>query len=289
MTVQVWINGARVEREEARVSVFDRGFLYGDSVFETLRTYGGRPFALAEHLTRLEESAKRVAIRLPVAVEQLAVELERASVESETPESYLRLMVTRGQGELGLDPGTALQPLRVLLVAPLEPLPSSVYEEGISVASFVTARQTDGIAAGAKIGNYLVAVLAAEQARRVGARESLIVDAQGKVTEGATSNVFWVAGGRLWTPGEDAGILAGITRAHILKVAESLGLPVEFRTPDLEELCVADEVFISSSIREIVPVVRIDERNVSSGKPGRITRSVLQAFRAHVRSSVHST
>lgn len=284
---QVWIDGVQVDPNRATVSVFDRGFLYGDSVFETVRTYGGRVFAIDEHLERLEQSARRVLIHLPVALGTLRDELYSAAASSRHPESYLRLMITRGVGTLGLDPSSATRPLRVIIVGPLVPPARSDYEKGIGVATFTSGRHTDTAeVAGAKIGNYLVAVLAAERARAIGAKESLIVDGAGRVAEGATSNFFWVEGAgpaaKLWTPPLEAGILAGITRAHVLRVAGELGLSCAYRVPHLTELKKADEVFVSSSIREILPVVRIDEEPIGVGAPGPVTLRLLDAFRHSV-------
>jgi branched-chain amino acid aminotransferase len=284
MTSLVLIDGRPMSPESAKVSVFDRGFLYGDSVFETLRTYGGRPFALDRHLTRLADSAARVFIELPVSLPQLAREVESAIVGAGNPESYVRLSITRGIGEsLGLDPGLARHPLRVIIVTPLDsPRPES-YRAGVSVITYDTPRVTDGsAAAGAKVGNYLTAVLASQQLRAAGAAEALVLDGRGSVLEGATSNVFAVsADGTLTTPPESDGILLGITRETVLSVAAQLGLPIRIARLPLTDLKAAAEVFISSSIRELLPVVRVDEATIGSGEPGPITQRLLAAFRAH--------
>jgi len=192
-------------------------------------------------------------------------------------------MVTRGHGALGLDPGLAIEPLRVLITTPLAPPPPQVYEEGIGVVTYRVPRLADHTeASGAKLGNYLVAVLATRKAVAVGAKEALIVDTSDSVLEGATSNVFWVdRQGNLSTPGLDAGILGGITRQHVLAVAAELGRSVALRTPSLADLSDAEEVFISSSVRELVPVVTVDGQVIGSGKPGPSTRELLAAFRAH--------
>ena len=285
----VWIDGVAVEPSEARVSVFDRGFLYGDSVFETLRTYDGRAFALAEHLERLARSARLVHIELPVPQDQLRQEVEAAVASAVSRpgvgECYVRLMLTRGIGALGLDPGSAVQPLRVMIVAPLTPPPPEAYTQGIGVITFATRRVGDATpAAGAKVGNYLVAVLAMREAREHAAAEALIVDSAGQVVEGATSNVFVVREGVLLTPSEREGILPGITRRTILEVARELGVEVRFETVAREALSRCEEVFVSSSIREILPVVRIDGAPVGAGAPGPLTLRLLEAFRKRVRA-----
>jgi branched-chain amino acid aminotransferase len=285
MSTVVFIDGRSVKPDEASVSIFDRGFLYGDSVFETVRTYDGRPFALGEHLARLERSAERVLISMPVTRDTLAREVQAAVTEAGNPESYVRIIVTRGSGPLGLDLGFEVNPLRVVIVASLSPPSADAYDKGIAVVTYRTHRVTEATeAAGAKVGNYLVAVLATQHAAAQGAGEALIVDADGHVVEGATSNVFAVVGSSLVTPPEEAGILAGITRARVLEVARELGLPIELRPLGVDELRGANEAFISSSIRELLPVVRLDGQPLGDGAPGPVTRRLLAGFRDKVRN-----
>ena len=229
MGIAVMIDGELRPPGAQLVSVFDRGFLYGDSVFETIRTYGSRPFALREHVERLAWSAGRVFIDVPVSLDSLCEEVERATREAGYPESYLRLMLTRGIGAMGLDPGLSEHPQRVLIVAPLVSPPPEAYRDGVAVITFATQRVGDATgAAGAKVGNYLVAVLAMRQARQAGAVEALIVDHEARVVEGSTSNVFVVQGERLYTPSETDGILPGITRARVLAVAAICAFSASF-------------------------------------------------------------
>jgi branched-chain amino acid aminotransferase len=279
----VAVDGAILAPEQATVSVYDRGFLYGDAVFEVLRTYGGRPFALEEHLARLRRSAERVFIVLPVDDATLGREVAAALVEArrdDSRESYIRIVVTRGSGPLSLDPDTAIHPLRVILVEPVVPPPRDAYLRGVALASISTRRAVDGTAAsGAKVTNYLANLLAVREARARGADEALVVDARGHVVEGASSNVFLVSRGRVATPPESAGILAGITRAHVMAAARDLGFPVEERDVLPDEVYSADEVFITSSIRELLPVVRVDDRVIGSGSPGPLARALHRRFR----------
>lgn len=280
----VVIDGAQRHPNEQVISVFDRGFLYGDSVFETLRTYGGVPFELPLHLARLARSAELVFIELPVTPSELQAEVLAAVATAGNPESYVRVMITRGQGALGLDPALAERPRRVIIVEPLTPPPDHYYSDGVSAITYRTQRSTDSTpAAGAKVGNYLVSVLAVRQARLAGAAEALIVDSRGCLLEGSSSNVFVVTGGKLVTAPESAGILAGITRQHVLALTNPLGITVELRPPSLTEAQHADEIFITSSIRELVPVVRLDRDTIADGRPGPVFRRLLQAFRASVR------
>lgn len=279
----VMLDGRVVPPEQASVSVFDRGFLYGDSVFETIRTYGGVPFALHEHVERLGRSAERVFISMPVPLAVIEAEVVEAVKRAGNPESYVRVMVTRGSGPLGLDSDQVENPMRVIIVAPLVPPPESAYQQGIAVISYRTRRAAeDTEAVGAKVGNYLVAVLAMREARRTGAAEALIVDGAGNVVEGASSNVFAVQGKTLVTPPEDAGILPGITRAHVIEVARELGVPVRLEPLPLASLAGADEVFVSSSIRELLPVVRVDGEPIGAGAPGPLTSRLHWAFRKKV-------
>jgi branched-chain amino acid aminotransferase len=279
------VDGIVAPLAEATVSVLDRGFLYGDSVFETLRTYRGVPFALDRHLARLERSAALAYIELPLSIPELAREVHEAVRTAGNAESYVRVMLTRGRGELGLDPGLATETTRVIIVTPLAAPLATVYEQGIATVTFAARRSADGTdAAGAKIGNYLVSVLAMRKARAAGAAEALIVDGRGAVVEGATSNVFFVSDGALVTPPEEDGILPGITRAVALDVARNLSIPVTFRSPQLDELGAFEEVFISSSIRELVAVVRIDGAPVADGRPGAVYRRLLEGFRQQVAS-----
>jgi branched-chain amino acid aminotransferase len=277
------MDGVLFAKADAKVSVYDRGFLYGDAVFEALRTYSGEPFALDEHVARLHRSADSVLIPMPVTEGVLAGEVRAAVEAAGNPESYVRVVLTRGSGPLGLDPALASAPLRVIIVEPLEAPPRAVYASGIALATVTTRRPHDGTAASAaKISNYLANLLAVRDAKARGAAEALLVEPDGRVTEGASSNVFFVRGHHLVTPSLDEGVLAGITRREVLAVAGALGLSTEERRVTLDELQAADEVFITSSIRELLPVVRIDGKDVGSGVPGPVARRLHRAFRERV-------
>ena len=273
------IDGVLHAPEDARVSVYDRGFLYGDSVFETIRTYGGEPFALGEHLARLGRSAARIGIALPVEIAALAREVRLAVRAARNAESYVRVTVTRGTGPLGLDPELARAPLRVILVEPFTPLPTALYRDGVRAVTTRLDRPADA-APGAKIANYLASLLALQAAKAQGAHEAILLDARGDVLEGATSNVFVVQGGALLTPPEEAGILAGITRAQVIAIAGDLGVPVRIAT--FPPTITAQEAFLTSSLREVVSLVQIDANRLGDGRPGPITRAIHAAFRRNV-------
>ena len=277
----VLVNGQPEPPERAVISVYDRGFLYGDAVFETIRTYGGRPYALDEHIARLARSAERVFIPIPVSLGTIAAEVRQGVSLAANPESSIRVMVTRGTGPLGLDPDLAENPNRVVLVEPLDPPPRQAYQQGIGVILAHTTRAADATpAAGAKVVNYLMSLLALRDARRAGASEALFVDGKGRVLEGASSNVFVVRDAELVTTPEESGILPGITRAHLLEAAARLDIRVTVRDLLEHDLFGAREVFISSSVREVLPVVRVDGRIIGTGVPGPLTRRIHAAFRA---------
>jgi branched-chain amino acid aminotransferase len=283
MSRVVSIDGAIVSPGDAKVSVYDRGFLYGDAVFEVLRTYAGVPFALGEHVARLRRSADRVLIAMPISDADLAAEITRAIEAAKNSESYARVVLTRGAGPLGLDPELASAPLRVILVEPVHPPPREAYADGVALATIHTKRAVDDTAAaGAKVSNYLANLLAVHEAKKRGAAEALIIDAHGHVVEGASSNIFVARGGTLVTPPESEGILAGITRAHVIELARALGVPCDLRALFPTDLYGADEAFITSSVREVIPAVIVDGRRIGDGKPGPLTRRLHRAFRERV-------
>jgi branched-chain amino acid aminotransferase len=273
------IDGVIYASEQAKISVYDRGFLYGDSVFETVRTYAGKTFALDEHMRRLEKSAAALAIALPVPAAELAEETLRAIREAGNAESSARVMVTRGVGPMGLDPAAALAPCRVILVEPLHLPADEAYRRGVSARCVQTVRASDA-AHSAKLANYLASVLAVRDAKAAGADEALVVNREGRVVEGTTANVFAVIGGRVVTPALDAGILDGITRAAVIELARAEGMTVELSALTPQELGAADEVFLTSTIREILPVREVDGRAIAA--PGPVTRRLHAAFRKRV-------
>ena len=275
----VYIDGHRVADSDAKVSVFDRGLLYGDSVFETIATRGGRPFMLAEHIRRLRRSAELVYIDLHADDQQMCREVELAVAASKNDECYVRVTLTRGVGDLGLDPELSQGPCRVLIVTPLHRPPAAAYLSGIRAITYKTLRTAESTeASGAKIGNYLVAVLAMRRAKLAQANEALIVNGDGRVVEGATSNLFLRVGEELLTPPVSAGILPGITRELAIEVARRLLRRLRYQCPTTEELLLADEVFITSSVRDMLPVVAIDDQIIGDGKPGPMYRELWQGY-----------
>jgi branched-chain amino acid aminotransferase len=293
---RVNIDGRLLEPGAARVSVFDRGFLYGDSVYEVVRTYGGRPFELDAHLARLAHSAARIGLVLPWDARRVAAEVARtleasrggdvddpAAAPWNRGERIVRIVMTRGSGDLGLDPALAVDPSAIVIVHPLAGPPAGAYRDGVAACVVGVPRASPTAAdPSAKTGLHLPHVLAVREARGQGAYEALLTDGTGQVTEGASSNLFAVRDGRLVTPPLGAGILEGVTRGVVLRLARApeLGLGVEERPLRIDELARAEELFITSTAREILPVTTLDGRPVGDGRVGPVTGRLHAAFRA---------
>jgi branched-chain amino acid aminotransferase len=278
-----WVDGVRVDLPAPSIPILDRGFLYGDSAFEVLRTYGGRAFALDEHLDRLAASCARLSIPLRDP-RGLRAEVVSALEETSYSEAYVRVIVTRGVTPIGLGFGGALVPRRVVLVTPFAGQPPELYERGVSVRTVLARAALDGTrAAGAKASNYLPNILALEEARTHGAYEAVSLGPGGELLEGSTSNVFLVRDGRVATPALEGGILGGITRRFVLEAARDEGIPVAERVLFPADLYRADEAFITSTLRELAPVVGADGVPVGRGVPGPVTRRLHTAFRRSVQ------
>jgi branched-chain amino acid aminotransferase len=275
------LNGRLVDRDGARVSALDRGLLYGDGVFEVMRAYQGVAFALEEHLGRLLASATRLAMSLPVPISRLRGEVDEALHAAGRPDAHVRVLVTRGEGDLGVAPSNARDATRLIVVTPLPPISKAVYAQGVKAlvvrAPWVAAR---GPTSGAKTLNYLPNAMWAREARAAGADEAIVVGHADALLEGAASNVFVVHEGVASTPPLDAGILGGLTRGFVLRCAASAGVRTREAPLTLADLWTADEVFLTSSVRELVPVVRVDDHEVGEAAPGPVTRALHRAYRA---------
>jgi branched-chain amino acid aminotransferase len=281
MSICVYVDGQVRDPESAKISVFDRGFLFGDSVYETVAYQGGRLCFLSEHLDRLDRSAKALGLSLPSrsSVESAIRSTLAASGEAE---ARIRVIVTRGTGPVDIDPATAGSPELIVIVQPLGgPTPERL-ASGISVEVVSLSRGASGsLDPAIKSGNYLNSVLAIAEARRrrPDAGEAILCSGNGSIAEGATSNVFLVQGGVLITPGLEVGILEGVTRGKVLGLAESCGIPTRepgFVAP--RELLSADEVFLTSAVRGVLPVTAVDGSPIGDGKPGPITRRLLALY-----------
>ncbi|HJX62330.1 MAG TPA: aminotransferase class IV [Polyangia bacterium] len=267
--------------------VFDRGFLFGDSVYETVGTNRGRLVFLDDHLDRLARSAQRIYLRLPPR-DEIVRAVRDTLAAAENPESRVRIMVTRGDGTVDLDPASAGQPRLVVIVQPLGGPSPELYEKGVEVEIVsVTRNSPRAIDPAVKSGNYLNNVLAMGEARRrrPSAHEAILCAANGSVAEGATSNVFTVVGGQIRTPALEVGILDGVTRGKILALARTNSITcheVLFMSQD--DLRQADEVFLTSSVRSLLPVTRVDGRVLGDGEPGAVTRRLMVLYRQLVEA-----
>lgn len=278
MPTAISIDGALIDPDQAAVPVMDRGFLYGDSAFEVTRTYGGQPFELGAHLARLAWSCERIGIP-PLESSVLRADVLAALAAAGNDESYVRVIVTRGVTAIGLGTGGEVRPRRVVVALPLTPQPRELYERGVEVRTVTMARALDGSgAAGAKASNYLPNILALESARAHGAYEAISLGAGGEVLEGSTSNLFVVTGGRVRTPRLSLGILSGITRGVVMRAAAEEGIPLEEALLFPPDLYRAEEAFITSSLREMIPVVRADGVAIGDGTPGALTARLFAAF-----------
>lgn len=279
----IWIDGRPMPGAEARVPVLDRGFLYGDSVYEVTRTVQRKPLFFDLHLERLARSATGLFFDIPPIniIEQAVTETLSAASKAMTDvrEFYLRVIVTRGAGELDLDPASSDGPRLIVIVKPLKLPEARLYREGVSLATVNERRNAPGhVQPEVKSGNYLTSVMALAAARRRGCYEALMLDLYNQIAEGASSNFFILAGGRLITPPRSVGILSGITRGTVLKLAGSAGVPVVEAPIALRDAIHADEALITSSIRGVMPVTRIDEYPLGAGRPGPITRRLMQLY-----------
>jgi len=274
----VWIDGALHPPETAMVPVFDRGFLYGDSVYEVTRTSGGRPVHLGRHLERLARSAEAIGLPLPPRAE-LEAAVAATLAAAGNPDSYLRIVVTRGAGDIGLDVALADRPRAIVIVRPLSLPRDEQYRHGVAVRIVEVQRvHRRAVDPAVKSGNYLNNILALAEARRAGAYEALMCDARGRVAEGSTSNVFVVLGGRLATPALEIGLLAGITRQRVIELAAAAGLAVDEVALLPDQVRDADEVFLTSSVRGILPVATVDDRSVRGGAPGPLTARLMADY-----------
>ncbi len=283
--MQIYLDGKFYSREEARISVFDHGFLYGDGVFEGLRVYSGRIFRLDAHLARLYRSARGIMLEMPMDVDAMAEVVRETVKRNGLADAYIRLVVSRGPGDLGLNPVVCKTPTVICIVDKLTLWPRELYEKGIRVGTAATRRNSpDALDPSIKSLNYLNNILARLEANRQGLGEVLMLNAQGYVCEGSADNVFLVVQGELWTPPIAAGALAGITRNAVMQLAGEAGMAAREMFFNRQQVYTAEECFLTGTGAEIVPVVEVDGRMIHDGAPGPITKRLTEAFRRLTRS-----
>jgi branched-chain amino acid aminotransferase len=280
MEPKVYIDGELYPKSEAKISVYDHGLLYGDGVFEGIRIYSGRIFRFKEHIERLYQSARSIALDIPLKRESLEKALRDTVIANGMRDGYIRLVVTRGVGDLGLDPVKCKKGSVIIIVDKIQLYPEKVYQEGIKVVIAATRRLSpDMISPRTKSLNYLNNILAKMEAAQAGCSESLMLNAQGMVTECTADNIFIVRDGELLTPAPDQGILLGITRQATIELAREQGISVREVPLARYDIYLADECFLTGTGAELVPVVSLDERKIGNGKPGPITGKLLKVFR----------
>ena len=281
MEVSVYLNGKFVPRAEAKVSVFDRGYLYGDGVFEGIRAYNGRIFRLDQHIERLYRGAKAISLKVPLTPEEFKDIMIETVRRNNLRDCYVRAIVSRGEGDLGLDPRNCHDPATVVVIASSIALyPEEAYEHGLEVITCTTQRNLlAALNPQIKSLNYLNNILAKIEVVRAGAHEGLMLNHLGYIAEGTGDNVFVWRGGELITPPTHAGILEGITRQVVLELAQEMELPVRENMLTLFEVYSADECFLTGTAAEVVPVSSVDGRVIGDGKPGPITKRLMARFR----------
>jgi branched-chain amino acid aminotransferase len=275
----VYLDGRFVAKEKAVVSVFDHGFLYGDGIYETMRAYNGRLFLLDRHLARLKRSAKAVSLDLPLPIGKIGDALNKTLKVNKLRDAYVRLHISRGPGEIGLDPALCKAPTMVIVAKPFHDYPPEYYRRGIKVAIVKTRRNHPlALDPAIKGTNFLNNILAKIESLKAGAYEGIMLNWKGYIAEGTISNIAFVRKGVLFTPHRDTGILEGVTRDLVMKLAKRKRIPLREALITPKQLLSADECFITNTTMEIMPVTKIDGTVVGTGRPGPITKLLHEAY-----------
>jgi branched-chain amino acid aminotransferase len=287
--VSVWMNGTFVDKADASVSVFDHGLLYGDGVFEGIRAYDGIVFKLEEHVERLFKSAKVIDLDIPMTEKEVIGACVEACRKNDVHDGYIRLVVTRGVGDLGLDPDKCDDPTVFIIAADIELYPEEIYDRGLELVTVPTRRnQHEAINPRVKSLNYLNNIMGKMEAKEAGYEEGIMLNEQGYVVECTGDNIFVVeSDDRLRTPPPYMGALEGITRASLMEIAERKGFEVVEEPLNRYDLYVADEIFVTGTAAEALPVIEIDGRSINGGTPGPVVEDLIDAFRDYV--SDHGT
>jgi branched-chain amino acid aminotransferase len=279
----IYVNGEFVRKEDAKVSVYDHGFLYGDGIFEGIRLYNGNIFKCKEHLDRLYDSAKSIMLNIPLSYEEMEQALAETIRKNELKDGYIRLIVSRGPGDLGLDPRRSPQAWVIIIVEQLSIYPEEAYQNGLRSTSVSQRRNVpDALNPKIKSLNYLNNILVKIQANLAGVGEAIMLNAQGYVAEGSGDNIFIVKNGTVFTPPCYCGALEGITRAAIIEICERDGIPFKEQPFTLHDVYVADEVFFTGTAAEVIAVREVDGRIIGAGKAGEVTTRLLKEFRSIV-------
>jgi branched-chain amino acid aminotransferase len=284
MATRVWINGKFFDKLDAKVSVYDHGLLYGDGVFEGLRIYSSKVFKHKEHIDRLYDSAKAIALTIPISPAEMMAAVDATVKENKKVDGYIRLLVTRGTGTLGLDPRKCDAQV-IVIVDDIALYPKELYENGLEIITASTIRNhPNALNPRVKSLNYLNNILAKIEAIRAGCLEAIMLNHKGDVAECTADNIFVIKNGIVRTPPSDACILEGITRNTVMELAEKAGIPMREVTLHRHDVYIADEMFLTGSGAEIIPVTKVDDRVIGDGKQGPVTRRLRELFTAAIRA-----
>ena len=277
--MKIYLDGEYCDKEDAKISVFDHGLLYGDGVFEGIRFYHGRVFRLAEHIDRLYNSAKAICLQIPQGKSAIIEAVLETIRKNELHDGYVRLVVTRGSGDLGLNPALCSRATVFIIVSKITLYPEEMYRNGLNVVTCATRRIPHGaLSPMVKSLNYLNNVLAKIEAQQAGAGEGLMLNEQGFVAECTGDNIFTVKDGDIFTPPISSGALAGITRAVAFEMAAELDIPISEPQMTRYDIFTADECFLTGTAAEVIPVVKLDSRVIGDGAPGPVTRRLIDRF-----------
>lgn len=284
MSLQVYITGKWYSKEDAKISVYDHGLLYGDGVFEGIRSYGGKVFRLEQHLRRLWESARVISLSIPLSQEEVGKAIYDTLKKNNISDGYIRLVVTRGAGTLGLDPNRTSDPQVIVITDHIALYPQEFYTKGLEIVTASTIRNHPAaLSPRIKSLNYLNNILAKIEGLKAGCVEALMLNSKGEVAECTGDNIFLVRDGVIVTPPHDAGILAGVTREAVMELARASGYVVQECTLTRHDVYIADECFLTGTAAEVIPVVKVDNRPIGTGIPGKITTLLIEKFRALTR------
>ncbi len=284
MSLKVYIGGKFYDKADAKISVYDHGLLYGDGVFEGIRSYSGHVFRLTDHVNRLYESARSIHLEIPISREAMARAVVDTLAVNSIKDGYVRLVVTRGAGSLGLDPRKTTDPQIIIIADSISLYPPELYEHGLKIVTAGTMRNHPAaLNPRVKSLNYLNSILAKIEGTNAGCLEALMLNHKGEVAECTGDNIFIVKNRELHTPSVDAGILEGITREAVMELARAVGIKVVERAMDRHDIYTADECFLTGTAAEVIPVVECDARAIGTGKPGPITKDLLDRFHKLVR------
>ena len=286
MNLKIYIDGNFHDQAEAKISVFDHGLLYGDGVFEGIRFYNDRVFRLEEHIDRLWDSARAIALDIPMSKSELVAATLETIRQNDLHDGYIRLIVTRGVGSLGLSPDTCRRPSIIIIAATITLYPEELYHKGLTMVTCSTRRTPPAaLSPRVKSLNYLSNILGKLEAQNAGAGEGLMLNEQGYVSECTGDNIFIVKNGEISTPHLSSGILAGVTRGVVFELAEKLSIRAVERELIRHDIYTADECFLTGTAAEVIPAVQLDRRIIGNGQPGPITLQLIESFRELTRAT----